>query len=88
MPGGLHPPIAVILSWSSKVNYIDPPTRGWSMVILCTVLLTCTYIVVGMRLWARLVVAKSGGIDDALIIFNMVRCPGFDMPTLTSRSSR
>ena len=49
------------------------------MVILCTVLLTCTYIVVGMRLWARLVVAKSGGIDDALIIFNMVRFPGFDM---------
>jgi hypothetical protein len=25
-----------------------------------------------MRLWARFVVAKSGGIDDALIIFNMV----------------
>jgi hypothetical protein len=25
-----------------------------------------------MRLWARLVVAKSGGIDDALIVFNMV----------------
>jgi hypothetical protein len=88
MPGGLHPPIAVILSWATKVNYIDPPTRGWSIVILVTVLLTCTYIVVGMRLWARLVVAKSGGIDDALIIFNMVRCSAVGVCVLTVRSSR
>jgi hypothetical protein len=79
MPGGLHPPIAVILGWATKVNYVDPPSRGWSIVILCTVLLSCTYIVVGLRIWARFGLAKNGGIDDALIIFNMVRGPSFDM---------
>ena len=73
MPGGLHPPIEVILSWATKIDYINPPSHGYTIVILTSVLLGCTYIVVGMRLWARLVVAKSGGIDDALIIFNMVR---------------
>jgi hypothetical protein len=52
------------------------------MVILVTVLLTCTYIVVGMRLWARLVVARNGGIDDALIAFTMVPWSCFDIPLL------
>jgi hypothetical protein len=73
MPGGLHPPISVILSWATKVNYIDPPSRGWTMPILVSVLLSFTYIIVGLRIWARFGIARNGGIDDALIIFTMVR---------------
>jgi hypothetical protein len=70
MPGGLHPPIEVILTW--KPNYTKPETRGWGIVGLFTVLLLLTYVVVLMRLWARFRLAKNAGIDDALIIFNMV----------------
>ena len=70
MPGGLHPPISVIATW--RPNYVDPETRGWGIVALVTVLLSLTYLVVLLRLWARFILAKNAGIDDALIIFNMV----------------
>jgi hypothetical protein len=70
MPGGLHPPPSVILSWVP--DYVDPPTRGWAIVILVVILLFFTYLVVGLRLWARFGIAKNSGIDDVLIIFNMV----------------
>lgn len=71
MPGGLHPPISVILTW--KPNHVNPETRGWGIVVLVTVLLALTYIVVLLRLWARFVLARNAGVDDVLIIFNMVR---------------
>jgi hypothetical protein len=70
MPGGLHPPISVVLSW--QPNLIDPPTRSWALVITVAVLLALTYIVVGLRIWARFGIAKNWGIDDVLIMFNMV----------------
>lgn len=70
MPGGLHPPISVIETW--RPNFVNPETRGWGIVVLVTLLLALTYIVVLLRLWARFVLAKNAGIDDALIIFNMV----------------
>jgi hypothetical protein len=72
MPGGLHPPLSVILSW--KPNYVDPVTRGPGMIVLVAVLLSLTYVVVALRLWARFRMAKNAGVDDALIIFNMVGC--------------
>jgi hypothetical protein len=70
MPGGLHPPLATILQWSP--NYVNPETRGIGIVILVVLLLALTYVVVLMRLWARLRMAKNAGVDDALIVFNMV----------------
>jgi hypothetical protein len=70
MPGGLHPPIQVIETW--RPNYINPETRGGGIVALVTVLLVLTYIVVLLRLWSRFGLTKTAGIDDALIIFNMV----------------
>jgi hypothetical protein len=73
MPGGIHPPFSVILSW--KPNYVNPENRGWGVVILVSVLLILTYIVVCMRIWARFRLLKNSGIDDALIIFNMVPLP-------------
>ena len=75
MPGGLHPPLSVILSWVP--NYVDPQSRGWAIVVLVAVLLSLTYIVVGLRLWARIGIRKSLGIDDVLIVFNMVVEPSF-----------
>ena len=70
MPGGLRPPFDVIASWTP--NYTNPPTAGEGIVILTIVLLVITYVVVFMRLWARFYLTKNRGIDDALIIFNMV----------------
>ncbi|TLD37770.1 hypothetical protein E2P81_ATG03445 [Venturia nashicola] len=74
MPGGLHPPISVIATWTP--NYVNPETRGWGIVVLVAVLLALTYVVVLLRLLARFVLAKNAGIDDALIIFNMVPLTG------------
>jgi hypothetical protein len=70
MPGGLRPPVEVIASW--KINYINPETGGRYVVITTAVMLGLAYLAVVMRLWARFRLAKSAGIDDALIIFNMV----------------
>jgi hypothetical protein len=71
MPGGLFPPIEVIGSWD--INYVDPPRSGEGIIIMTAVLIGVTWMVVGMRLYARFYLVKSAGIDDALVIFAMVR---------------
>jgi hypothetical protein len=71
MPGGLFPPIEVIGSWD--INYTDPPRSGEGIIIMTAVLIGITWMVVGMRLYARFCLVKSAGIDDALIILAMVR---------------
>lgn len=73
MPGGLRPPLEVIASW--KFNYIDPVRGGGYVVITTVVLLGLTYLVVALRLWARFRLAKSAGMDDALIVAGMVILP-------------
>jgi hypothetical protein len=72
MPGGTHPPLTVIMTWSP--NYINPETRGWGLIVLCIVLLFLVYIVVGLRLYARFIMSRNAGIDDVLTIFNLVSC--------------
>jgi hypothetical protein len=69
MPG-IHPPISVVLTW--KPNYVNPELRGDWIGPLTLGLLGLSYIVVGLRLWTRFRISKSPGIDDALIVFNMV----------------
>lgn len=66
------PPLSVIATW--PFNFINPPeTRGWGVIFLFVLLIVTTYIVVSLRIWARLRRSKNPGIDDALIVFNMVR---------------
>lgn len=79
------PPIDVLASW--KFEYVDVPRGGRYVVITTAVLLTLTYLVVALRLWARFRLAKSAGVDDALIIFGMViRFPRhYDCATLMHR---
>ncbi|KAF1811990.1 hypothetical protein P152DRAFT_514656 [Eremomyces bilateralis CBS 781.70] len=74
MGGGPFPPLAVVTTW--KPNYKNPETRGWEIVILVSVLLAFTYIVVALRLWARFIISKSPGIDDVLIVFNLIPLTG------------
>jgi hypothetical protein len=70
MPGGLHAPLSVVLTW--KPNYVNPETRGDWIGPVVIALLGLTYIVVVLRLWTRFRIAKNPGIDDALIVFNLV----------------
>lgn len=70
MPGGVHPPLSVIESWHP--NYINPPTHGQGIVIMEAVLLSVCYVVVALRVYGRMFQSKNFGIDDALILFNMV----------------
>ncbi|KAF2673229.1 hypothetical protein BT63DRAFT_451264 [Microthyrium microscopicum] len=74
MPGGLHPPLAVIFSWDPA--FVNVPNRGWGIVILVSILLPLAYVVVGMRMWARCIMTKNAGIDDALIVFNLLPLTG------------
>jgi hypothetical protein len=71
MGGGVDPPVAVVLSWP-KANYINPETRGNAVVILEGVLLALCYIIVALRVYTRAIQARNFGIDDALIVFNLV----------------
>lgn len=59
-------PLNVILSWP-KPNYIDPDRRGPALVVVNCILLPLSLIVVGLRLYTRLVVVHSAGLDDVFI---------------------
>jgi hypothetical protein len=71
MAGGLHPPLEIISSW--HFNYTNPETSGYYIVVLVGVLLGLSYLTVILRLVSRLCFQRNFGVDDGLIIFNMVR---------------
>src|SRR6187402_1781482 len=74
-------PDAVRLSWPAP-NYIDPEKRGPALLIVNCLLLPIALVVVGLRLYTRLVVVRSAGLDDLFITLALVR------PSLTlGRSS-
>ena len=68
----LQPPPEVIVEFLSKANYVNPETRGEGIVVMEIVLLVLCFIVVALRVWTRAFQSKSFGIDDVLIIFNLV----------------
>jgi hypothetical protein len=88
MPGGLHPPVEVIATW--PFNYEDVETSGFYVVILVSVLLGLSYLAVIMRLVSRLYIQKNFGIDDGLIVFNMVskRARRLFLPSCSLRSTK
>lgn len=71
MPGGLHAPISVLLTW--RPNYVNPEIRDMKFLCFVAALLSFTYFVVALRLWARFKLANNAGVDDLLIMFNLVR---------------
>ena len=77
MPGGLHPPPEVFLSWRPK--YVDPERRGPAVVVLTGVLLSLVYVVVALRLYARGILAKTLGLDDIVIAINLLPLTGLDV---------
>jgi hypothetical protein len=85
MPGGLHAPISVMLTW--RPNYVNPETRDMKIIILIAVLLSTTYFVVGLRLWARFKLANNAGVDDLLIMFNLFPLTGLAISLYLGMSS-
>jgi hypothetical protein len=65
------PPLSVILSWPTP-NYVDPETRGQSLLVVNIILLALCFVAVAARLWARLVILHAPGLDDLLITIAMV----------------
>src|ERR1700742_4647399 len=72
MPGGIHPPAAVIMSWPTP-NHINPETHGLQVTITTGILLSLAILAVAGRLYARLVLLPSFGWDDGLIVIALVR---------------
>ena len=85
MPGGLHPPPEVFLSW--RPNYIDPERRGPGVVVLTGVMLALVYLVVALRLYARGVKAHTLGLDDVLIAMNLIFLTGLSITIILSTFS-
>lgn len=71
-----NPPLSVILSWPTP-NYVDPETRGNALLIINIIFLALCFAAVGARLWARLRILHSPGLDDLLITIAMVSFPPF-----------
>jgi hypothetical protein len=70
MPGGILPPLSVIVSWPAP-NYTNPEQRGWGTVVFAILLAALSTSVVCARLTARIRL-RIFGIDDGIIIAAMV----------------
>jgi hypothetical protein len=69
--GGIRPPPEVLASWPAP-NWINPEERGWEAPIVLLIVLAITFLVYTARIWARLAVAKSMGLDDVLMSLAML----------------
>ncbi|KAL6705108.1 hypothetical protein ACN47E_007367 [Coniothyrium glycines] len=67
MPGGLHPPIEVVLSWP-KPNTENPERRPNTMNILAFVFGPITVCLLLARLWIRVFHQRNAGFDDWLML--------------------
>jgi hypothetical protein len=64
-------PLSVILTWP-KPNYVNPVRRGPALVIVNSLLLPIAMVVVGLRLYTRLIICQSAGLDDLFIALAVV----------------
>jgi hypothetical protein len=61
------PPLSVLLSWP-KPNYINPVTRGPEVYVFSSIFLAIATTVVLLRFYARVIIRRWFGLDDALIV--------------------
>ncbi|KAF2668345.1 hypothetical protein BT63DRAFT_273763 [Microthyrium microscopicum] len=74
MPGGIHAPVEVILSWPQRSQ--NPIRRGWAITVTAIVLWAITVTVVFFRIWARFIIQRNKGIDDYVIIVGLIPLTG------------
>ena len=65
------PPLSVIASWPTP-NYINPVTRGNAALVVNIVMISLSFIVTCLRLYTRLRITRSAGLDDVFIAIAMV----------------
>lgn len=65
------PPEAILATWPTP-NYIDPPTRGPGVLIVNATCLSLAFIVVSLRIYTRIRITYSAGVDDVLIIIGLI----------------
>ncbi|KAJ5562839.1 hypothetical protein N7461_001600 [Penicillium sp. DV-2018c] len=65
------PPEAITATWPTP-NYINPPTRGHGVVIVNVICMSLALLVVSLRLYTRLRITCSAGIDDVLIVIGLI----------------
>ncbi|KAE9368311.1 hypothetical protein N431DRAFT_347037 [Stipitochalara longipes BDJ] len=78
-------PLSVILSWP-KPNYVDPIRRGPALVIVNSLLLPVALVIVGLRLYTRLVICRSAGLDDLFIALAAVPAIGLTIAVCLAAS--
>lgn len=66
------PPLEVLKTWP-KPNYVDPVTRGPSLMIIELSLLPIAMIIVALRMWVRIGWLKKSWWDDYTMVLAMVR---------------
>ncbi|KAL5342923.1 hypothetical protein BJX70DRAFT_239945 [Aspergillus crustosus] len=65
------PPIEVLLTWPAP-NYDDPPTRGKAVLVMTIICLVLSTIITALRVYTRLIITRTAGLDDILIVFGLV----------------
>lgn len=65
------PPEAILATWPTP-DYIDPSTRGHGVLIVNATCLPLAFIVVSLRLYTRIRITYSAGVDDVLIIIGLI----------------
>jgi hypothetical protein len=70
------PPAEVIASWPTP-NYIDPVTRGPDLLIVSIVFTSLAFVLTSLRIYTRLWITGSFGVDDLLGVVALVRALPF-----------
>ncbi|KAB8737498.1 hypothetical protein FH972_026457 [Carpinus fangiana] len=86
MPGGIEPPLSVIVGWPPP-NHVDPETRGPALLILIILLGVLAVITVAARFYCRLFLTKNAGADDWMLLAAMVPTIGFAVSVALSSES-
>ncbi|KAL2852942.1 hypothetical protein BJY01DRAFT_83161 [Aspergillus pseudoustus] len=64
------PPTDVLLTWPTA-NYTDPVTRGNAVLIVTIICLILSTLVTILRVYTRLRITCTAGLDDVLIVFGL-----------------
>lgn len=72
------PPLSVLTAFP-KSNYVDPVVRGPALIIITTIMFPITLFMVILRVYTRIRVTRSFGLDDTLLVLAI-------LPTVCSTS--
>ncbi|CZR61605.1 related to L-fucose permease [Phialocephala subalpina] len=77
------PPLSVLLEWPTP-NYIDPVMRGPANLIVIAIFFPLVLLFVGIRIYTRIYLSKSFGLDDWFIIATLFPTTAFAIFSLVA----